>query len=207
MSRATQHSMQSDGLVQPCEYLTNHIGALSNKEAAVGITAPKRDSYIQTATKLINPGLALKPSHISNDVIDIRSRHPLDLRHVAELPMVRADAMFSRPLEGDIGVMIRFVNLMHQRRTLLRPHSSYAMTGGTVGCKLRLTDLNICRSRIGGRLARFWIRGPGLAGGQYRYQEAQSGAAPPYIPFDSILHILPYRGASGGGVTDRLACD
>jgi len=62
---------------------------------------------------LLDACLALQPPHILHDLIDIRRSDGVDLRHVAELPMVRIDAVGRRPLEGLVSVMVRFVDLMH----------------------------------------------------------------------------------------------
>ena len=57
----------------------------------------------------MNACLALKPAHILHDLIDIPGSHVFDLRHIAELPMVRLDAVGRSPLEGRIPVMIRLI--------------------------------------------------------------------------------------------------
>ena len=62
---------------------------------------------------LLNARLALKPSDILHDLIDIFGGDPFDLRHVAEFPMVRLDAGCRSPLKGGIPVMVRLINLMH----------------------------------------------------------------------------------------------
>ena len=107
---------------------------LSNEGDGVRNTAiMEEESKEEEEATLVNPGLALQPSYIPNDVIDVPGRHPFYLRHVAELPMVSADAVFHRTLERDISVVIRFVNLVHQWRTLLCPDSSDSMTACAVG--------------------------------------------------------------------------
>ena len=62
---------------------------------------------------LLNACLALQPAHILHDLIDIPGGHTFDLRHIAEFPMVRLDAVGCSPLEGRISMMVRLVNLMH----------------------------------------------------------------------------------------------
>ena len=62
---------------------------------------------------LLNARLALEPPDILHDLIDILGADAVDLRHVAEFPMVRLDAVGRSPLEGRIPVMIRLVDLMH----------------------------------------------------------------------------------------------
>lgn len=61
---------------------------------------------------LLNASLTLKPAHILHDLIDVPGGYALDLRHIAELPMVCLDAVGRSPLEGRIAVMIRLVDLM-----------------------------------------------------------------------------------------------
>jgi len=62
---------------------------------------------------LLNARLALKPPHILHDLINILRSDGVDLRHVAEFPMVRLDAVGRSSLEGLISVMVRLVDLMH----------------------------------------------------------------------------------------------
>jgi hypothetical protein len=62
---------------------------------------------------LLNTRLALLPPHILHNLIDICRSDGVDLRHVAEFPMVRLDAVGGRPFEGFIPVMVRFVYLMY----------------------------------------------------------------------------------------------
>ena len=61
----------------------------------------------------MNACLALQPAHILHDLIDIPRSDTFDLRHVAELPMVRPDAVGRSILECLIPVMVRLVDLMH----------------------------------------------------------------------------------------------
>ena len=63
--------------------------------------------------QLLDAGLALLPPDILHDLINIRRSDGVDLRHVAEFPVVRLDAVGGRPFEGFIPVMVRFVDLMH----------------------------------------------------------------------------------------------
>jgi hypothetical protein len=62
---------------------------------------------------LLNARLALQPPDILHDLIDILRGDAVDLRHVAEFPMVRLDAVGCRQLEGLIPMMVRLVDLMH----------------------------------------------------------------------------------------------
>jgi hypothetical protein len=62
---------------------------------------------------LLDAGLALLPPHILHDLIDICGSDGVDLRHVAEFPVVRLDAVGGRPFEGFIPVMVRLIDLMY----------------------------------------------------------------------------------------------
>jgi len=62
---------------------------------------------------LLDACLALQPPHILHDLIDVVRFYGVDLRHVAELPVVGIDAVGGGPLEGLVPMMIRFVDLMH----------------------------------------------------------------------------------------------
>ena len=61
----------------------------------------------------LNACLALQPPHILYDLIDICRSDGVDLRHVAEFPMVCLDAVGRRPFEGLIPVMVRLIDLMY----------------------------------------------------------------------------------------------
>jgi hypothetical protein len=65
------------------------------------------------SSRLLDACLALQPPHILYDLIDIRWGDGIDLRHVAEFPMVRLDAVGCSPFEGFIPVMVRLVDLMY----------------------------------------------------------------------------------------------
>ena len=62
---------------------------------------------------LLNTRLALQPPDILHNLIDNLWGDAFDLRHVAELPMVRPDAVGRSQLKGLIPVMVRLVDLMH----------------------------------------------------------------------------------------------
>ncbi|OQW37757.1 MAG: hypothetical protein A4E20_17620 [Nitrospira sp. SG-bin2] len=55
---------------------------------------------------LKNAGLFLEPADILHDLLDVIRLHGVDLRHVAELPMVRFDAVGRRAQEGGIAMVI-----------------------------------------------------------------------------------------------------
>lgn len=81
---------------------------------------------------LLNAGLALLPPHIFYDLIDISRSDGVDPRHVAEFPVVRLDPVDCRPLEGFIPMMVRFVDLMHQWRSVIGSRRMLSMAGRTV---------------------------------------------------------------------------
>ena len=62
---------------------------------------------------LLNACLALLPPDILHDLINICRSDGVDLRHVAEFPVVRLDAVGRRPFESLIPVMVWLVNFMH----------------------------------------------------------------------------------------------
>ena len=121
--------------------------------------------------------------------------------------MVSTDTILCRPLERDIGVMIRFINLMHQRWTLLGPDTSDAVTGGAIGGEFRLAHLNIRRRRPTGWLRGILIRGIGLTSRQSRDQDGQHDSDHPHLqqcaPDTESLH----RGGSDGVVVTLGSCD
>jgi hypothetical protein len=61
---------------------------------------------------LLNADLALLPPHILHDLINICWSDGVNLRHVAEFPVVRLDAVGGRPFEGLIPVMVWLIDLM-----------------------------------------------------------------------------------------------
>ena len=82
----------------------------ARKAGGVGnVTRGKREEK----EDLLNACLALQPAHIFYDLIDISGGHAFDLRHIAELPMVRLDAVGRSSLEGRIPVMIRLIYFVH----------------------------------------------------------------------------------------------
>lgn len=96
---------------------------------------------------LKNPGLFLEPADVFHDLIDVVGRHPFDLRHVAELPVVRSDAVGRGILEGRITVMIGLVNLMDERGALTGSHRAGTMTARTIGGELLFAVSIFRRSR------------------------------------------------------------
>jgi hypothetical protein len=62
---------------------------------------------------LLDACLALQPPDIFYDLVDVVGFHGLNLRHVAELPMVRLDTVGGRPLECLVSVMVRLVDVMY----------------------------------------------------------------------------------------------
>src|SRR5262249_24758722 len=96
---------------------------------------------------LLNSCLALKPAHILHDLINIRRSHAFDLRHVAELPMMRCDAIGRSSLEGRIHVMVRLIDLMHQWRSVVGSSRLFPMTGCTGCIKSGFARLKFYRHR------------------------------------------------------------
>jgi hypothetical protein len=62
---------------------------------------------------LLDACLALQPPDILHDLVDVVRFHGVDLRHVAEFPMVRPDAVGRSILEGLIPMMVRLVDFMY----------------------------------------------------------------------------------------------
>ena len=90
---------------------------------------------------LLDTCLALEPPDILHNLIDVISRRAFDLRHVAKFPMVRLDAVGRSPLKRGIAMMVRLIDLMHQRRSMVGPCRLFPMTRCAVGGELRLTNL------------------------------------------------------------------
>ena len=83
----------------------------------------------------------MKPANVADDLLDVRRRDPLDLRHVTELPVMGFDAEFSSAKKGGVAVMIGLINLVDQRRALLRAGGLWAVAGRAMGGELRLAYL------------------------------------------------------------------
>lgn len=79
--------------------------------------------------RLENSSLFLEPADVFYDLLDVIRFHGIDLRHVAELPMVRLDAVGGGALEGGIAMVIGLIDFVHERRTLLGSGASRAVTG------------------------------------------------------------------------------
>jgi hypothetical protein len=94
---------------------------------------------------LHNTGLPLQPSDILYDLIDFVRLHTFDLRHVSELPMMRANAIPGSSLERRVTMMVGLINFMHQWRTMLRAGSLRAVTPRTEQIKFPLAGLKLCR--------------------------------------------------------------
>src|SRR5215831_7647464 len=65
---------------------------------------------------LENTGLPLLPTDVSNDLVDVGGIHRVNLRHIAELPMMGFHSNRCRALERCIAVVIGLVDLMDQGR-------------------------------------------------------------------------------------------
>ena len=123
-----------------------------------------------------NPGLALKPADILNNLIDVTGGHGLDLRHVPELPVVCLHSVGRSPLERRIAVVVRFVNLVHERRTLLRAHPLLTMTNRTVRVEFGFARLQLDWNRPSADSRLRLRRVTGHEGGERRrdYQDMQA---------------------------------
>ena len=139
---------------QPTYYLTNLIFGMSNE----GETEERED--------LLNARLALEPPDVLHNLIDILRGDAFDLRHVAEFPMVRLDAVGRSPVEGRIPVMIRLIDLMYQRRSVVGAHGLLPMTGRTVDIECGFACLELGRHRT---TPDRWLGLRGIAG----HQESQ----------------------------------
>ena len=76
-----------------------------------------------------NAGLFLEPADVFHDVIDLLGFHCIDLRHVAELPMMSLDAIGRRSLKRRVAVMIRLIDFVDERWTLSGSDSADPMAG------------------------------------------------------------------------------
>lgn len=79
--------------------------------------------------RLEDSGLFLEPADVFHDLLDVIRLHGIDLRHVAELPMVRFDAVGRRAQEGRIAMVIGLIDFVYERRTLLGSDASSSVTG------------------------------------------------------------------------------
>ena len=79
--------------------------------------------------ELENTGLPLLPTDVSNNVVDIGGTHRVNLRHIAELPMMGLDSGSRSALERGIAVVIRLIDLMDQGRALLCAPTLRTMAG------------------------------------------------------------------------------
>ncbi|MDV7393005.1 hypothetical protein RZS08_16660, partial [Arthrospira platensis SPKY1] len=111
---------------------------------------------------------------VGGDVGNVIGRQAFDRRHVAELPVMGANALRHRHLKGGIAVMRRFVDLVQQR-------------GGGVGA-IEATAVAGRAVRLVQRLAYIWVghqagaglrrRLPALCGDARRGQTQQHGDTP-----------------------------
>jgi len=110
---------------------------------------------------LLNARLALQPPHIFHDLIDIPRSDAFDLRHVAELPMVCPNAVGRSQLEGLIPVMVRLVDLIYERRSVVGSHRLFPMTGRTARVEYGFARLEFGRHRA---TSSRWLGLRGIAG-------------------------------------------
>jgi len=108
--------------------------------------------------ELLDASLALEPPDILHDLIDVLRGDAFDFRHVAKFPMVRLDSVGRSPLEGGIAMMVRLVDLMHQRRSVVGSCRLASVAGSAVGVEFRFTRLELGRRRTASRRL-FRLRG------------------------------------------------
>ena len=84
------------------------------------VTRAERNRHApRSYAALKDSGLLLEPADVFYDLLDVIRFHGVDLRHVAELPMVRLDAVGRSSLEGRVAMVIGLIDFVHKRRTLL----------------------------------------------------------------------------------------
>lgn len=91
-------------------------------------------------------GLLLEPADIFHNLIDVRGGYAFYLRHIAESPMVCTNPVRCRQLKRRIAVMVRFVDLVDERRAMISPSGSLAMTHRATGVELGFTRLKLSRN-------------------------------------------------------------
>lgn len=117
-------------------------------ELAVYLTKRSRTkSNPKELRTLEDAGLALQPADIASDLLDVGRSDTVDLRHIAELPMVGFDSEGGGALKRRVPVMVGFINLMNERRALLRPGALWTMAGETMGMKFGFSRLKLHRDR------------------------------------------------------------
>lgn len=92
-------------------------------------------------------GLLLEPANIFHNLIDVLGSYALDFRHIAKFPMVSANAVCRGQLKGRIAMMARLIDFVDQRRAMISPGSSLAVTHRATGVELRLTTLKLSGNR------------------------------------------------------------
>ena len=104
----------------------------------------ENDSWTQRSE---DAGLFLEPPNIFHDLIDIFGGHAIDFRHIAEFPVVGANTVGCCQLKGGIAMMARFVDFVDQRRAMISPGSSLAVTHRATDVELRFTTLKLSGNR------------------------------------------------------------
>src|SRR5579884_390108 len=121
----------------------------------------------------VDSRLALEPADIADDLLDVFRRDSVDPGHVPEVPMVGADAVRGRSLEGDVRMMIGLVDLVDQRRALSGAGGPVSMAAGAVGLELGLAGPKLRRDRR--ILCR---RSVGAGGGKTGHQQTNGPPCP-----------------------------
>lgn len=97
--------------------------------------------------ELLDASLALEPSNILHDLIDVLGSDAIDLWHIAKFPMVRLDAVGRSPLEGGIAMVVRLIDLMDQWRSVVGARRLLPVAGSTVSIECGFAYLELSRHR------------------------------------------------------------
>ena len=84
---------------------------------------------VRRGKELLDTGLALKPSNVANDLLDVLGGDAFNLGHVAEFPVMGTDTVRCRQLKRGIAVVLRFVDFVDQRGAMIGAGCACAMTG------------------------------------------------------------------------------
>src|SRR5262249_39671256 len=104
-------SFKAEPLCQP--------GCSSSKWAIFRVVLESGRTRGWVGSSQLFPRLLLEPANVPHNLINVLGGHTLDLRHIAELPMVCTNAVRSRHLKRRIAVMVRLVDFVDQRRAVI----------------------------------------------------------------------------------------
>lgn len=94
---------------------------------------------------LENPCIPLQPPHVLDDLRNLLARYAGYRQHVAEPPVVCRHAELHRAEKGEIAVMARLVDLVHERWSLIGPPGRFAVTLYTALDEKTITRGVLCR--------------------------------------------------------------